>query len=182
MRLAALGSTVQRAASSPYPSRTGGALRRRLVASVLVVVSLAMLTVYFREADSGPMHGLQGNVASVLHPFQVGAERVARPFRDAYGWTAGLVHARSENEELRDELQLLRQQAIQNATAAQENVELRQALHYLAGPTFPRDYDTLALRRAVTSPGGTTARGLAALERGGVRAALAQAMDDVVDS
>jgi pyrroline-5-carboxylate reductase len=45
-----------------------------------------------------------------------------------------------------------------------------------------RGYDTLALRRAVTSPGGTTARGLAALERGGVRAALAQAMDDVVDA
>jgi pyrroline-5-carboxylate reductase len=45
-----------------------------------------------------------------------------------------------------------------------------------------REYDTLALRRAVTSPGGTTARGLAALERGGVRAALAQAMDEVVDS
>jgi pyrroline-5-carboxylate reductase len=44
-----------------------------------------------------------------------------------------------------------------------------------------RDFDTLALRRGVTSPGGTTARGLAALERGGVRAALAQAMDDVVD-
>jgi pyrroline-5-carboxylate reductase len=40
--------------------------------------------------------------------------------------------------------------------------------------------DTLALRRAVTSPGGSTARGLAALERGGVRAALAAAMDDVV--
>jgi len=44
-----------------------------------------------------------------------------------------------------------------------------------------REYETLALRRAVASPGGTTARGLAALERGGVRAALAQAMDDVVD-
>ena len=42
--------------------------------------------------------------------------------------------------------------------------------------------DTLALRRAVASPGGTTARGLAALERGGIRAALAQAMDDVVDA
>jgi pyrroline-5-carboxylate reductase len=45
-----------------------------------------------------------------------------------------------------------------------------------------RDHDTLALRRAVASPGGTTARGLAALERGGIRAALSQAMDDVVDS
>jgi len=42
------------------------------------------------------------------------------------------------------------------------------------------DGDTLAVRRAVTSPGGSTARGLAALERGGVRAAIAQAMDDVV--
>jgi pyrroline-5-carboxylate reductase len=40
--------------------------------------------------------------------------------------------------------------------------------------------DTLALRRGVTSPGGTTARGLNALERGGVRAVLADAMDAVV--
>jgi pyrroline-5-carboxylate reductase len=40
--------------------------------------------------------------------------------------------------------------------------------------------DTLAVRRAVTSPGGSTARGLAALERGGVRAALHDAMDEVV--
>jgi rod shape-determining protein MreC len=144
MRLAALGSTVQRAASTTYPSsRAAGALRRRLVAAVLVVVSLAMLTVYFREADSGPMHDVQGAVASVLHPFQVGAERVARPFRDAYGWTAGLVNARSENERLREELQLLRQQAIQNAAAAQENVELRQALRFFSGPTFPRSYDEL---------------------------------------
>ena len=42
--------------------------------------------------------------------------------------------------------------------------------------------DTLGLRRAVASPGGTTARGLAALERGGVRPAFSQAMDDVVDA
>ena len=44
-----------------------------------------------------------------------------------------------------------------------------------------RGGDTLAIRRQVTSPGGTTARGLAALERGGVRAALHAAMDAVAD-
>ena len=40
--------------------------------------------------------------------------------------------------------------------------------------------DTLALRRRVTSPGGSTARGLAALERGGVREAFSSAVDAVV--
>jgi len=43
-----------------------------------------------------------------------------------------------------------------------------------------RAYDTLAVRREVTSPGGTTARGLAALERGGVRPAFQDAFDAVL--
>jgi pyrroline-5-carboxylate reductase len=43
-----------------------------------------------------------------------------------------------------------------------------------------RRMDTLAVRRAVTSPGGSTARGLAALERGGVRAAFDDAMQAVL--
>jgi pyrroline-5-carboxylate reductase len=43
-----------------------------------------------------------------------------------------------------------------------------------------RDGDTLAIRREVTSPGGTTAKGLAALERENVRRALSAAMDEVV--
>jgi pyrroline-5-carboxylate reductase len=42
-----------------------------------------------------------------------------------------------------------------------------------------RAHDTLAARRQVTSPGGSTARGLDALERGGVRAAFSDAMDAV---
>jgi pyrroline-5-carboxylate reductase len=41
--------------------------------------------------------------------------------------------------------------------------------------------DTAGLRRRVTSPGGSTARGLAALERGGLRATFSDAVDAVVD-
>jgi pyrroline-5-carboxylate reductase len=43
-----------------------------------------------------------------------------------------------------------------------------------------RGYDTLAARRAVTSPGGSTARGLDALERGGLRAAFSDALDAIL--
>jgi pyrroline-5-carboxylate reductase len=43
-----------------------------------------------------------------------------------------------------------------------------------------RGYDTLQVRREVTSPGGSTPRGLTALERGGVRAAFQDAIDAVV--
>jgi len=45
-----------------------------------------------------------------------------------------------------------------------------------------RSYDTLAVKREVSSPGGMTVRGLDALERGGVRAAFSDAMDAVMRS
>jgi rod shape-determining protein MreC len=144
MRLAALGSTVQRAAAPAYSSsRSANAFRRRLVAGVLVALSLALITGYFRESESGPLHDVQGAAATILHPFQVGAERVARPFQDAYGWLAGFVHAKAENERLKEQVRLLEQQAIQNTGAARENLKLREALDYKSGPTFPRGYDTI---------------------------------------
>lgn len=44
-----------------------------------------------------------------------------------------------------------------------------------------RGHDTLAVRREVTSPGGSTARGLEALEAAGVRAAFQDAIEAVVN-
>jgi len=43
-----------------------------------------------------------------------------------------------------------------------------------------RQFDTLTVRREVTSPGGTTARGLAALEHGAIRTAFQDAIDAVL--
>jgi pyrroline-5-carboxylate reductase len=44
-----------------------------------------------------------------------------------------------------------------------------------------RDYDTMAVRREVSSPGGLTARGVDALERAGLRRAFSYALDAVLD-
>jgi pyrroline-5-carboxylate reductase len=44
-----------------------------------------------------------------------------------------------------------------------------------------RGNDTVAIRREVASPGGLTARGLDALERGGIRTAFSDALDAVLE-
>jgi pyrroline-5-carboxylate reductase len=44
-----------------------------------------------------------------------------------------------------------------------------------------RQYDMVAVRREVTSPGGVTARGLDALERAGLRSAFSDALDAVLE-
>ena len=135
-----LDRPVRRAAASPLASRPGTATRRRLVVVALVVVSLALITVSFREADGGPLHGVQNAGAAVLRPFEVVTDRVAQPFRDAWGWFHGLVTARSENRSLRSENEQLRQEYIAARLAATRAAELERLLAFERGPEFPKDF------------------------------------------
>ncbi len=140
-RLAVLGSPVPRSRPAGYSSRSATALKRRIVAGVLVLLSLVLITIYFREPASGGLHGVQSAGATVLRPFEVGAERVARPFRDAYGYFAGLIHAKSQNRELRHQVDVLSQRVIQNANAAAENADLRRQLKYVHSRDFPQNFN-----------------------------------------
>ena len=126
-RSAVLGLPVRRSAPRSHSSRTSSALRRRIVLGALVLLSLALITISFREESDGPLHDAQAAVASALQPLEVAVERVARPFRDAYGWTKDLFNARSENERLKAENEQLQQQVIQNESALQENVDAESA-------------------------------------------------------
>ena len=138
-RSAVLGLPVRRPA--PRPLHLPHQQRPPAPAScsgVLVLLSLALITVSFREEQDGPLHDAQGAVASVLQPLEVAVERVARPFRDAYGWTTSLLDARSENERLRAENEQLQQQVIQNESALQrERRRSRDLLDYQRSPGVP---------------------------------------------
>jgi rod shape-determining protein MreC len=139
-RLAVLDTSVRRPASSSLTSRSRSPLRRRIVVVGLAVLSLALITVSFRETSSGPAHGVEGVGATVLRPFEIAADRVARPFQDAYDWVHGLATAHNENKKLRTEVQDLRQRDIAIETAESENRQLRALLDYEGGPSFPKDY------------------------------------------
>jgi rod shape-determining protein MreC len=119
---------------------------------ILVVLSLAMITVYFRESDDGAVHGIQDSAAQAMRPFQIAADRVASPFGDAYGYFDGLFAAKGENERLRDEIDRLRVLATQNQTAVDENERLKALLDFRDGPTFPQDYAAVSARVTATAP------------------------------
>jgi len=112
-----------------------------VVAGVLVLLSLVLITVYFREPAGGGLHGVQSAGATILRPFEVGANRVAAPFRDMYAWASGLIHAKSENARLRVQLDRVTGQVIQNSTAAAENADLKRQLRYIGSTSFPECCD-----------------------------------------
>ena len=136
----------------------------------LVLASLVLVTLTFRSGDDGPLAGVHSASTSVLRPFAVGAERIAQPFRDAYGWADSLLDARSEAETLREENRQLRQEAIQSAFAVRQNADLRRLLDYVDGPRFPEDYDYVAAEViGRPSPAFQQAIVIAAGEENGVR-------------
>lgn len=138
VRFAVLGNSVQRAAAG-YPSNRSSALKRRIVMGGLVALSLVLITVSFR---SSALDGFQGTVAGILRPFEIAADRVSAPFRDAIGWVNGLANAKSENAKLRRQVETLQEQLVLDESAVQENVQLRAQLQY-HGPPSLANFDRL---------------------------------------
>jgi rod shape-determining protein MreC len=119
---------------------------------MLVLVSLGLITIYFRESSGGALHGAQRIGLSILMPFEVAGERISRPFRNAWDYSAELVGAKSENKRLREEVELLRKELIQERTAARENERLREITRYISGPSFPDDYRSVVTRVVARPP------------------------------
>jgi rod shape-determining protein MreC len=133
---------------------------RRVVLAVLVISALALLTISFRSPTAGVLHDVQGAGAAGLRPFQIAAERVARPFRDVYGYFSGLAGAKDENAKLKAEVRRLRAEATANLAGARRAEDLQRLLDYQQGPTYPKDFR--AVNTSVISfPSGPFAQQLA---------------------
>ncbi|MGO9903184.1 MAG: rod shape-determining protein MreC [Solirubrobacteraceae bacterium] len=95
--------------------------RRRAVLGLLVGASLILLTAYFGESPSSPLHTVQRGIVEVLSPIQEGASKVLSPVRSAANWISDTLNAKSEvgrlrlqNEKLVARLAELQQDAIDN--------------------------------------------------------------------
>jgi rod shape-determining protein MreC len=125
---------------------------RRAVFVVLIIASLALLTVSFREADSGPVHAVRQAGASILTPLQSWGAKAAKPFQDGYQWIRTLWSAHEEAERLAAQLQELQGEAIKLKEQAEENERLKGLLDLKEKSTFPEGTEFTVARVIGKSP------------------------------
>jgi len=98
--------------------------RRRAVLGLLVAVSLILLTVYFGESSSSPLHTIQRGIVEVLSPIQTGASKALKPVRDIAGWFSDTFHAKAQRDQLQKQVQQLRAELAVAQSAVAENRQL----------------------------------------------------------
>jgi rod shape-determining protein MreC len=102
--------------------------RHRSLLAVLVLVSLVLLTVDYRQGDGGSIAAVQRGALAVVGPVQEGFARVVRPVGGFFSGVGDLWRLRDENATLLAELEELRDARVSVAHLQQENAELRAHL------------------------------------------------------
>ncbi len=132
-------------------ARKRGTLRRGTIAA-LVVLSVVIFTAYFRESNSGPLHGLQDGAARAVTPVQSVSADALAPVRDSWDWLVDLRDARGRADRLERENAMLQAQAIENRAQAEEVERLRGLAG--VGGGLAADYDRVGgevVGRSVTN-------------------------------
>jgi len=93
---------------------------------IFVALAIVLITLWFREGDTGVLHRLRGGVQVVAAPISSGGEFVTRPVRGLIAWAGDLGVSRSQLEELRDQNTALRATVAELEEARLENVRLRR--------------------------------------------------------
>jgi rod shape-determining protein MreC len=74
------------------------------VLALLVSISLILLTAYFGESPSSPLHSIQRGIVQVISPIQQGASTVLSPVKDIAGWFSDTLNAKSRADRLQTQL------------------------------------------------------------------------------
>jgi rod shape-determining protein MreC len=98
--------------------------RRRAVLGLLVGVSLILLTAYFGESPSSPLHTAQRGIVEVFSPVQEGASRALKPVRDVAGWFSDTFRAKSRADQLQRRVDSLTAQLARAQAAMLQNRQL----------------------------------------------------------
>jgi rod shape-determining protein MreC len=125
--------------------------RRRAVLALLVVLSLILLTAYFGEAPGGRLHSVQRGFLTVISPLQDGANKALKPVRDLFGWFDDTLHAKSQRDQLRKQVDMLRGRLLANQ-AEQRSYRQLLSLYHLDRRLSVSDYHPVTATVVGKSP------------------------------
>lgn len=137
-----------------FPRRRPAAPVRRAVFAVLILASLALITVSYRNPDGGPS-SVQLVVLEVVSPIERGMSRAWDPIAGAWDWSGRLIRATRENPSLKAENAKLREQ-LRFAKVDQETFDrYRRALAFDETFTFHSQgsFDRMWAQVTVRQPG-----------------------------
>jgi rod shape-determining protein MreC len=103
--------------------------RRRAVLVLLVALSLILLTAYFREAPGGGLHSVQRGFLTVVSPIQDGANKALKPVRNLFGWIGDTLHAKSQRNELRKQVERLQAELVAHQGDERSYAALERLFH-----------------------------------------------------
>src|SRR4029077_4445271 len=86
-------------------------------------------TAYFGEAPGGRLHSVQRGFLTVISPIQDGANKALKPVRDMFGWFDDTLHAKSQNAELRKQVDKLRREVVAQQVDQQSYRQLLGMFH-----------------------------------------------------
>lgn len=102
--------------------------RGRTLLALLVLASLILITVDYRQGEGGAVAAIQRGVLTVFAPVAEGVATVVRPIGGFFGAIGELGSLRDRNAALEASLRELREQQVSVAELERENAELRNQL------------------------------------------------------
>jgi len=101
-----------------------GPRNTRLLVIGLVVVSLTIITVDYREGDSGPLAEMGRAARTFMAPLQEAVTRATRPVGDFFSGVAHLPTLSRENADLRNQVADLNARIAATSQIEQQNQQL----------------------------------------------------------
>jgi len=103
---------------------------RPVLLVVLVVLSLVITTLWYREGDNGPLHLTRRALLAGSHPFAVAGEFLTTPIRGLGGWLGGLGTSRGDYDALVAQNLELKQRLATLEEARRENERIKALVDF----------------------------------------------------
>jgi rod shape-determining protein MreC len=97
---------------------------------LLVILSVAILTLYFREGSNGFLHRVQRYTVNIVVPLQAGISRAVSPIKSAFRFVAEIGSLRAKNQGLEKENKKLKTEIVSLRLMKKENERLRKLVGF----------------------------------------------------